>query len=78
MMEDQAPIVSQTAFHWFLIILTGGFAGTWFVYDALKLFWLRTASGKDPVVHDKRFGYACGVVIGFIGVWGCLRFHGVV
>jgi hypothetical protein len=73
------PIVSEEVFKWAITIMTGGLAGTWFVYDALKLYWLRNADRKsEPELHDKRFGYGVGVIIGFIGVWGCLRFHGVV
>jgi hypothetical protein len=78
MMEDQAPIVSITAFKWFLTILTGGLAGTWFFYDAYNLIRLRRTGAKDASAQDRYFGYMIGVVIGFIGVWGCLRFHGVV
>jgi hypothetical protein len=85
MMEDQAPIVSLTAFKWFLTILTGGLAGSWLVYDAFNLVRLhRKVSGApkgatmDASSHDKYFGYVIGVLIGVIGVWGCLRFHGVV
>jgi hypothetical protein len=68
-------IVSNTVFVWFMSLLTGLVAGTWFVYDALKLYWLRNADGRDPVIHDKRFGYGIGVVIGAIGVIGVLKYH---
>ncbi len=68
-------LVSHTAFVWFLSLFTGVVAGTWFLYDAIKLFWLRKADGRDPVVHDKRFGYGIGVVIGAIGVLGVLKYH---
>jgi hypothetical protein len=78
MMEDQAPIVSITAFKWFLTILTGGLAGTWFFYDSFNLLRMRGKDRRDPSTHDKAFGYVMGIMIGFIGVWGCLRFHGVV
>jgi hypothetical protein len=71
-------LVSQNVFEWFVTLMTGVVAGVWFIYDGIKLFWLRNKSSEDPVVHDKRFGYAMGMVIGFLGVWGCLRFHGVV
>jgi hypothetical protein len=71
-------LVSHTVFVWFLSLFTGIVAFTWFVYDALKLYWLRNSDGSDPVIHDKRFGYGIGVVIGAIGVIGVLRFHGVV
>ena len=78
MMEDQAPIVSITVFKWLLTILTGGLAGTWFFYDAINLVRLRGKHRRDPSSQDRAFGYVIGVIIGFIGVWGCLRFHGVV
>ena len=68
-------LVSHTVFVWFLSLFTGLVAGTWFVYDALKLFWLRKEDGRDPVIHDKRFGYGIGVVIGAIGVLGVLKYH---
>ncbi|MBA2544169.1 MAG: hypothetical protein H0V17_31280 [Deltaproteobacteria bacterium] len=72
------PLVSDVVFKWAGTIITGSVAGTWLIYDAYKLLRLAKADGTDPTVHDKRFGYSIGVLIGFIGVWGCLRFHGVV
>lgn len=72
------PLVSQDTFKWILTIATGGLAGTWFFYDGIKLIRLRNSDGKDPTIRDKRFGYVMGMMIGAIGVWGCLRFHGVV
>ncbi len=71
-------LVSQTAFAWFVTILTGGFAGSWFVVDVINMIRLRHADGRDPQVRDRRFGYAMGMAIGLIGVVGCLRFHDVV
>lgn len=71
------PIVSATAFKWIVTLMTAIVAGTWFLYDGYKLIKLAKLDGKDPTVHDKRFGYTVGMVIGFIGVWGCLRFHDV-
>jgi hypothetical protein len=71
-------LVSNTVFVWFLSLFTGVVAFTWFVYDALKFYWLRKADKTDPVVHDKRFGYGIGVLIGAIGVVGVLRYHGIV
>jgi hypothetical protein len=70
-------IVSQSAFETFVTAVTGGVAGAWFVYDAINLFRIRRADGRDPLIRDRRFGYAMGMVIGFIGVVGCLRFHDV-
>jgi hypothetical protein len=71
-------LVSPLVFKWFLTLFTGIVAGVWFVWDAIKLVRLRTADSADPVVRDKRFGYAIGVAIGAIGVIGCLRFQGVI
>jgi hypothetical protein len=71
-------LVSPLAFKWFLTLFTGIVAGVWFVWDAIKLVRLRTADGTDPVVRDKRFGYAIGVAIGAIGVIGCLKFNNVI
>jgi len=39
---------------------------------------VRHADGRDPLIRDRRFGYFMGMVIGFFGVLGCLRFHDVV
>lgn len=72
-------IVSQSTFEWMVTALTGGVAGTWFFYDAFNLLRLKKRGAKDdPVTGDKRFGYVMGMAIGAAGVWGCLRFHGVV
>lgn len=71
-------IVSQTAFEWFVTAVTGGVAGAWVIYDARNLFVTRNDDRQDPIVRDKHFGYMMGIVIGLVGVFGCLRFHGVV
>ena len=71
-------LVSYTVFAWIVTILTGGLAGSWFVYDIINLIRLRGADTRDPLVRDRRFGYFIGIAIGFIGVLGCLRFHDVV
>ena len=47
------------------------------MYDAISLIRSRNADGRDPLVGDRRFGYAMGIAIGVIGVVGCLRFHDV-
>ena len=70
-------VMSPLAFKWFVTFLTGSVAFTWFVYDAIKLLSLRTADQTDPVVRDKIFGYGMGIIIGALGVLGCLRFHDV-
>ena len=66
------PLISHTLFVWFMSLFTGVVAGTWFVYDGLKIYWLRHADGSDPTVRDKRFGYAIGMCVGLIGVIGVL------
>jgi hypothetical protein len=70
-------LVSQGAFEWFVTLITGGVAGSWFVYDAINLARVRKLDGRDPKVHDRRFGYVMGMIIGALGVIGVLRFHGV-
>jgi len=69
--------MSDEAFRWSVTILTGGLAGTWLVYDTINLVRSRRADRRDPLVRDKRFGYVMGMLIGLVGIIGCLRFHGV-
>jgi hypothetical protein len=71
-------IVSDTAFTWILTALVGGVSGGWLIYDAINLWRLRGGDRSDPLVRDKLFGYALGIVIALIGVVGTLRYHGVV
>jgi hypothetical protein len=71
-------LMSATAFKWFLTILTGGLAGAWFVYDSINLIRTRNLDRSDAVIRDRHFGYVMGIIIGVIGVLGCLKFHGVV
>jgi len=77
MTTGMTQLVSPLVFKWFMTLFTGIVAGVWFVWDAVKLVALRNANGADPVVRDKRFGYTIGVVIGAIGVTGCLLFWNV-
>ncbi len=70
-------LMSPIAFKWVLTILTGGLAGVWFVYDSISLVRSRNLDRGDAVVRDKHFGYVIGILIGLIGVLGCLRFHDV-
>ena len=71
-------ILSDTAFRWILTALLGGVSAAWLVYDAINLWRLRGGDRSDPLVRDKLFGYALGIVIALIGVVGTLRYHGVV
>lgn len=68
-------LVSHTVFVWFMSLLTAGVGGAYVVIDVMKLYKLRNADGKDPIVHDKRFGYGIGVLVGAIGVIGVLKYH---
>ncbi|HEY5927475.1 MAG TPA: hypothetical protein VIV11_37580 [Kofleriaceae bacterium] len=71
-------LMSPIAFKWFLTILTGGLAGAWLIYDTINLIRTRNADRRDAVMRDKHFGYVIGILIGIVGVLGCLRFHDVV
>jgi hypothetical protein len=71
-------ILSDHAFHWFLMIVTGGVAGVWFFYDGFSLWRSRRADRSDPKVRDRQFGYVMGMVIGALGVIGVLKYHGVI
>jgi len=68
-------LMSHDVFVAILSAFTGIVAATWFVYDALKLWWLRKADGADPTVHDQRFGYAIGVMVGAIGLLGLMKYY---
>lgn len=70
-------LVSLDVFRWFLTLITGVVAGTWGLVDLVRLIGLRDADSSDPLVRDKRFGYAIGFVIGVVGVVGSLRFQNV-
>lgn len=62
-----------------LSLITGGAAGVWLVHDAVLLARLPRSepARRDPLVRDKRFGYAMGIVIGLVGIVGTLRFNHV-
>ena len=70
-------LMSDWAFRLALSLITGVVAASWMVHDLVLLARLRGAGRRDPLVGDKRFGYAMGIVIGMIGVIGTLRFNGV-
>lgn len=71
-------LVSHETFRWILTGLTGGLSSTWLIYDSYNLIRTRRADRRDPTVRDKRFGYVIGIVVGAIGIIGCLRYHHVV
>ncbi len=68
-------LVSHTVFVWFMSILTAGVGGAYVIIDVKRLIQLRKADGRDPVIHDKRFGFGIGVLVGAIGVIGVLKYH---
>ena len=55
-------------------VVTGGFAVSWTIHDLVLIARLRGADRRDPLVADKLFGYAMGIVIGAIGIVGTLLF----
>ena len=74
-MNDQ--IFTPNHFKWFLTLLTGVVATLWFFYDTTNLIRARKLDRKDAVVRDKHFGYVMGILIGLVGVYGTLRYQGV-
>lgn len=71
-------LVSAAALAWIVTVFVGGLSGLWLVYDTANLVRMRGADHSDPLVRDRRFGYVLGIVIGAIGVIGCLRYHAVI
>ena len=71
-------LVSDGVFRFLLSLVTGGVAAVWVIHDLVLIARLRGSDCRDPLVADKRFGYAMGIVIGMIGVIGTLRFNGVI
>lgn len=67
----------ESTFRMLLSLITGGVAGIWTIHDLVLIVRLRGADRRDPLVRDKWFGYAMGIVIGIIGIVGTLRFNGV-
>ena len=74
-MTDQ--LMSPQAFKWFVTFLTGALASFWVVWDLKNLVKVRNADRSDPVIRDRQFGYVIGILIGAVGVIGCLKFHDV-
>jgi hypothetical protein len=70
-------LVSDGMFRFLLSATTGGVGVVWTIHEIMLLMRLRGADRRDPLVRDQRFGYAIGIVIGMIGVFGTLRFNGV-
>jgi hypothetical protein len=71
-------LMSPLAFKWTITLLTGLLAGAWVIVDTVNLIRTRNLDRNDAVVRDRHFGYVMGILIGIIGVVGCLKFHGVV
>jgi hypothetical protein len=69
---------SASGFTWFITFAVGGVSALWLVYDATNLIRAAKLDRADPVVRDRHFGYAMGLVMGIIGVIGALKFHGLV
>jgi hypothetical protein len=71
-------LVSDSVFRVIITAATGGFSAIWVVHDLLFLSRLRGKDMSDPLIRDQRFGYVMGVIMGLIGVFGMLRYNGVV
>lgn len=70
-------LISPNAFKWTLSILTT-LGSLWALYDVILIAKLRGADRRDPLVRDKLFGYAIGILLGILGLVGVLRYNGVV
>lgn len=70
--------MSPDHFRWFLTVLTAALAGPWLVYDTVNLIRTRKLDRRDAVVRDKHFGYLIGILVGAVGVLGCLLFQHVI
>ena len=68
---------SPEGFRTFLTVLVFALAGPWLLYDTFNLIRTRKLDRKDPVVRDRHFGYVIGILVGVVGVLGCLMFQGV-
>ena len=68
--------MTETQFHWFLTLVTGGVSAIWFISDARKLIRTGNKDGADPTVRDQRFGYTMGLLIAMIGMLGSAMFMG--
>jgi hypothetical protein len=65
-------IVSHQTFMYFCSLATVGLAGSWLVYDAIRLrrFW-----PEGERAHDEIFGSIIGIAVSLIGLAGVVRFH---
>ncbi len=69
---------SPEGFDTFLTFLVLALAGPWLLYDTFNLIRTRKLDRRDPVVRDRHFGYVIGILIGVVGVLGCLMFQNVI
>jgi hypothetical protein len=63
-------LVSDHVFDVFNSAAVGGLAGVWLLYDLRNLVKVRREDGRAPLVRDRVFGYAIGMVIGAVGLTG--------
>lgn len=68
-------LVSQNLVTWFVTIVTLSLSVSWLVYDARNLLRMRGADRKNPLVRDKLFGYAIGILTAIVGIVGVVRYH---
>jgi hypothetical protein len=68
-------LVSQNLVTWFVTIVTLSLSVSWLVYDTRNLLRMRGADRKNPLVRDKLFGYAIGILTAIVGIVGVVRYH---
>jgi hypothetical protein len=67
-------IVSQTAYLWFVSLVTGLAAIYWIGIDSVRLGRALAGDRRDPAIRDRIFGSIIGLVVGLVGVIGVAHF----
>ncbi len=70
--------MSPEHFKSFLTFLTAALAVPWLIYDTRNLLRAWKLDRGDAVVRDRHFGYVIGILVGVVGVLGCLLFQNVI
>jgi len=69
--------LSQHTFDIILTMLVVCVCAPWLIYEIRNLSRALKQDGSDPVVRDRRFGYSIGILIAVVGIYGSLKYNGV-